>query len=79
MKELFRNMDQAVARRTTDKIEGNDTNRTQEIVRQSSKLDGNAIIGNLSPEEKQRLYEAIRKSEGWKPGSSKVVRNPPES
>lgn len=62
-------IDQAIAARTPDNVDGNDTKRTQRLVRQFSGLPGDAIIEHLSPDEKQRLYSAIRRSEGWSPGA----------
>lgn len=46
----------------------NDTAHLQKLARAISWLPGNAVIGKLNAEEKQRLYNAIRRTEGWKPG-----------
>ena len=62
-------IDGAIAARTPNDIEGNDTTQTQDNVHSISRLPGDAIIGQLNPEEKQRLYNAIRRSEGWRAGS----------
>lgn len=54
--------------KTRSPSNGNDTAHLQSMVRAISGLPGNAVIGKLNPEEKQRLYNAIPRTEGWKPG-----------
>jgi hypothetical protein len=61
-------IDQAIAKRTPPDDKGNNTALTQKQIRDFSGLPGDAIIGPLSPAEKQRLYAAIRRAEGWKAG-----------
>ncbi len=61
-------VDQVIEKRTPPE-KGNDTERTKQLVRQFSGLPGDAIVGRLKPDEKQRLYEAIRRSEGWHTGT----------
>ena len=60
-------VDAAVAKRTPPRDPGNNTAHTQELVRAISGLSGDAVIGKLTPEEKQKFYNAIERTEGWKP------------
>jgi hypothetical protein len=57
----------AIAKRTPPE-KGNNTTQTQKLVRDISKLPGDAVIGKLNSEEKHRLYNAVRRAEGWNPG-----------
>jgi hypothetical protein len=58
-------VNEAVEKRTPKSDPSNDTERTKKLVRDFSGLPGDAVIGRLAPADKQRLYSAIRRSEGW--------------
>ncbi len=60
-------IDKAIEKRSS-KEAGNDPENIKQQVHQFSGLPGDAIIKDLTPEEKQRLYAAIRRTEGQKPG-----------
>jgi hypothetical protein len=64
-------IDAAIAKRTPSADPRNDTARTQELVRRFSGLAGDAVIGNLTPDAKERLYDAIRRAEGWAVGRAR--------
>jgi len=63
-------IDKAIEKRTPPKEKGNNTEQTKQLVRQFSGLPGDAIVGRLTSEEKQRLYAAITRSEGWREGAA---------
>ena len=63
-------IDRAIEKRTPSKEKGNNTEQTKALIKQISGLSGQETIDQLSPIEKQRLYNAIRRTEGWRPGSA---------
>jgi hypothetical protein len=65
-------VDQAIARRSPPNE--NDTAHTQLLVRQFSGLSGKERIRDLNKDQLNRLSIAIRRTEGWKPGT--ITRYP---
>jgi hypothetical protein len=52
----------------------NDTSRYQNFVRSQTGLAGNTPLSILTPQQIQRLYDAIVRYEGWKQGDTTIDR-----
>ncbi len=61
-------IDQAVSRRSPSSE--NDTLRLQNSIRKITGFSGREIVGNLNDEEISKFADAIKRTEGWIPGST---------